>query len=624
MKNKVIGLGLSFLLMATMLLASCATSTTTSTSISTTSTTKTTSTPKNTITTNTTVITTTIPTTTTATGNWWDSLGTPQYGGQLTIRTNQDVTVFDPFFNAFQITIQSAWMERLFTDNWIVSPSTYKYQVQFRGSDYTAGQLAQSWEFTDPSTFVVHLRQNVYWQNIPPANGREFVASDVVAHYTRWYNPANGSYLAGGPHATSSYLASLASITAADKYSVTFTWKTSNPEFIYECLMISGDSEACIENPEAVAQWGNVNDWHHAMGTGPFILQDFVSGSSATLVKNRSYWGTDQHYPQNKLPYIDKLNVLIMSDNATALAALRTGKIDALDGTSIQNAQDVKKTNPEIVHISVPLAYGRSIQPRIDVAPYNNIKVREALQMAINLPDIAANYYLGSALPYPIATTSFYMTGWGFPYTQWPQDLQDQYAYNPTAAKQLLADAGYANGFNTDIVVDTGYDMSLLEIIKSDFAAINVNMEIRTMPYSAWSTFVSTGHKEDALAASSTGSPIGRTTEPLTQMATLATGQAVNYQNISDPVYDAFYPKAQAATTLDGVKQVLKDLNQYVAQQHYCIALLQPTTYSLVQPWLKGYNGQNNALSGPYGPSLLFFYPARFWIDQNMKKSMGH
>ena len=62
-----------------------------------------------------------------------------------------------------------------------------------------------------------------------------------------------------------------------------------------------------IENPDAVKQWGNLNDWHHAIGTGPFILTDFVAGSSVTLVKNPNYWGYDERYPQNQLPYVDKL-----------------------------------------------------------------------------------------------------------------------------------------------------------------------------------------------------------------------------------------------------------------------------------------------------------------------------
>ena len=60
-----------------------------------------------------------------------------------------------------------------------------------------------------------------------------------------------------------------------------------------------------LRDPEAVKQWGNLNDWHHAIGTGPFILTDFVAGSSATMVKNPNYWGYDERYPQNKLPYID-------------------------------------------------------------------------------------------------------------------------------------------------------------------------------------------------------------------------------------------------------------------------------------------------------------------------------
>ena len=55
------------------------------------------------------------------------------------------------------------------------------------------------------------------------------------------------------------------------------------------------------------------------------------------------------------------------------------------------------------------------------------------------------------------------MKGWGFPYEEWPQDLKDEYAYNPTAAKKLLADAGYPNGFKTNVVADTAWDMDLFK-----------------------------------------------------------------------------------------------------------------------------------------------------------------
>jgi ABC-type transport system substrate-binding protein len=93
----------------------------------------------------------------------------------------------------------------------------------------------------------------------------------------------------------------------------------------------------------------------------------------------------------------------------------------------------------------------------------------------------------------------------------------------------------------------------------------------------------------------------------------------------SDPTYDALYTQALAATSTDQVKQLLTQANQYVAQQHWVISLLQPNLYELVQPWLKGYTGQIHGLQdGGPGPQLLFFYPARFWIDQSVKKSAGY
>jgi hypothetical protein len=93
---------------------------------------------------------------------------------------------------------------------------------------------------------------------------------------------------------------------------------------------------------------------------------------------------------------------------------------------------------------------------------------------------------------------------------------------------------------------------------------------------------------------------------------------------ISDPVFDDFLPQAMAANNIDGVKLVIRKANEHVARQHFSVSLIQPMQYSLYQPWLKGYQGQFFALSAASGgPPLIFFYPARFWIDQELKKSMG-
>jgi ABC-type transport system substrate-binding protein len=376
---------------------------------------------------------------------------------------------------------------------------------------------------------------------------------------------------------------------------------------------------AAIEAREAVEKWGDLNDWHHAIGTGPFILQDFLSGDSATMTRNPNYWGHDERYPQNKLPYIDKFRIVIIPDDDSALEAMRNRKIDIMDEVSLKQAQAMQKTNPEILQIQDPTGTTCTIDPRNDKSPFNDIRVRKAMQMAIDLPAIAKTYYDGTVDPHPSSLTSVYLKGWGFPYDEWPQDLKDEYAYNPALAKQLLADAGYPNGFKTNIVADAMWDLDVLPIIKLYFADVGIDMEIRVMDTAIWNDFVRVGRKHDQLAYGA--GTLGRTHVPMMQLHRFQTGDLIsNSLMVSDPVFDSFYSKAMEATSTDEVKQILKDANDRVARQHYAVSLLTPKTFDLCQPWVKGYNGQFGSTCGHMGsPQRLFFFPARFWIDQDVK-----
>ena len=234
MKRKVIWLGLSFLILAAMLLASCSTSTTTSTSTSAAISTPT-STPTSTVTSTpkSTTITTSVTTTTAKTGNWWDKLGKPQYGGTMTIRYNQGIGEFDPYQGPLFFGVDP-WFEQLTGDDWTLDPAVYDYTASFRPAQYVKGWLATSWEMPNPSTYVVHLRQGVHWQNIPPVNGRELVADDVVYTFDRLFGLGDG-FTKPGP-GSSSYWVSLTSVVATDKYTVTFNWNVSNPESITDTM----------------------------------------------------------------------------------------------------------------------------------------------------------------------------------------------------------------------------------------------------------------------------------------------------------------------------------------------------------------------------------------------------
>ena len=545
-----------------------------------------------------------------------NKLNNPQYGGTMNLRIDSDIMAFDPNARSFNYTIMSAWFESLHTGDWSLSPEPF--DQKFGHLNYTYCQLAESWEFSEPSTYVVHLRKGVHWQDIPPVNGREFTADDVAYHYHRLYGLGHG-FTQRGPGAHYQFTP-LEAVTVIDKYTVAFKWKVPNQEVIRDAMQATG-SLAYLEAHEAVEKWGNLDDWHHAIGTGPFILQDLVPGSSATLVKNPNYWGHDDKNPKNQLPYIDALKIHIIREKADAIEALRAGKIDVLDELLPSQAQAIRKTNPELLQVTYPGPDALTIDPRNDLPPFDDIRVRKAMQMAIDLPTICKTHYLGTCRPYPSSTTSYYMKGWGWPYEEWPQDLKDEYGYNPTMARQLLADAGYPHGFKTNVVTKATADLELLKIVKSYFSEVGIDMEIRAMDSASEAAFIN-AHKHDQLAFRGRIGKLGAIGgNPQNFLSRFGPG---NYMGINDPVYAAFHPKAWQVSSFDEIKQLLRDCNERVARQHYLVSLLQPMEYALYQPWFNGYTGQFDSISSAAGPHRLFYYPARFWIDQKLKKSMGH
>jgi peptide/nickel transport system substrate-binding protein len=517
--------------------------------------------------------------------------------------------------------VECVFMDRMMMDNWTLNPSTYGYNTTWRPPDYLVGDLATSWEFTNPGELTFHLRQGVHFQNLAPVYGREFTSADVLFEFDQQFGLLGSKPPVGA--ATATYV-DLQSMTAPDKYTVVFKWKTPNNELILETLLaVNADMD--IVPKEVIQTYGHGYTWQHAVGTGPFEIQDYVTGSSATFVKNPDYWGYDERNPKNKLPYVDSVKYLIIPDNATAMAAMRTGKIDSLDGLQLQQVQQMQKTNPELKLITGPDNTGSSIDPRNDVAPFNDIRVREAMQMAIDLKSLATNFYSGMSSPNPLTLAATTITGWSWPYDQWPQDLKDQYAYNPTAAKKLLADAGYPNGFNTNVVAETGpLQADLLQVIQQMWAAIGINLTINIKDSASWTDYVRNKGLADQIVMRNGGS-LSLGYEPSRMCLRFQKGYSTDYAKVDDPTFNAAQAKFAAAATLADQHAVVQSLNELVARQHFVISLVASSTFSESQPWFKGYLGQSGSVTGTgTGPNTAGFYLARFWSDTTLKKSLGH
>jgi len=141
--------------------------------------------------------------------------------------------------------------------------------------------------------------------------------------------------------------------------------------------------------------------------------------------------------------------------------ALRAGKIDAVDELYLLKREEIRKTNPNWYRWALRRQMRYSGSEEMTAAPFNDIRVRIAMQMANWSTGIARNYYLGTCRPYPSSVTSFYMKGWGWPYEEVAPGIEG--TSTPTtrrSLKKLLAEAGYPNGFKTNVVTKTTADMA--------------------------------------------------------------------------------------------------------------------------------------------------------------------
>jgi peptide/nickel transport system substrate-binding protein len=554
-------------------------------------------------------------------GDWWDEFGEPQYGGEITLWVNSLRNNFD---SANWMELVTYWFEPLFIPDWTLDREICDFKTTFVSEEYYVGGLAESWEWPDTQTMVIQIREGVYWQDKPPVNGREFTAYDVEYHFNRLMGTGSGFTEPNPMYGM--FLGTFNKVTATDKYTVVVEF--NSPAFWVNFRSILETIIQSMEAQEVVEQYEGINDERRAIGTGPFMLTDYDPGTSMTLEANPNYWGYDERYPENQLPYADSVKVMCIPDTSTALAALRSGQIDLINFLDWKQAQNLAESNPELQQAELPYQ-GWDLSMRVDKSPFTDIRVRKALQMALDRETIAETYYGGTVDGKPAGLISPAITGYCLPYDEWPAELQAEYSYDPDTAMALLAEAAADGvfepneygGFDTVCQATTTDDLGLLQIIQSQFKDIGVYMDIETYDPVVSRSMISAGEHEQLVAGPGCG-PVGA---PSALISTHHSANPANASRSQDPIFDALSESMNVVSDPAEAQQLMIEADQRYLSQHYTVMTFPLVVFNVWQPYLKGYSGEGG-IGGPMEMITPFWTVAfaRCWIDQDLKESMGY
>jgi len=254
---------------------------------------------------------------------------------------------------------------------------------------------------------------------------------------------------------------------------------------------------------------------------------------------------------------------------------------------------------------------------RMDTKPFDDIRVRRAMNLAINRKEIINSLFGGNAemhtYPFPPTFKSVYT-----PLEKLPPSAKELFSYNPEKAKKLLTEAGYPNGFSFKAQIPNGSQtgLDLAAMVTAYLAKIGVTMELETMDYpSAMSKMMKKAHSAGYFFTNGFGGPFNGIWK------NFYTAFPWNPHMMSDPYLDKTHddivtnPNLSEKQALEGIKK----LAVYALEQAPAIIFPTPYSYAAWWPWVKNYYGEKRVGGQRSGP-----IHARIWIDQELKKKMGY
>jgi len=269
----------------------------------------------------------------------------------------------------------------------------------------------------------------------------------------------------------------LKSISKVDDYTVKFTF------YQYPAPLLSqlATPMLSMSSPTAVMKWGD-DYMYHPVGTGPYIFKEWVPEDRIVLEANPDFWGEEK-------PKIDTLIYRVIVEPTARLLELQTGTVDFMYNMVVDDIPTAE-ADPNLTVYKVPpvnigyVTMNQAWKNEAGVEVFRDVRVRQAVSHAINKQAIVDALYPGTGMP---AKNFMPPSLWGY-----NDDFRD-YDYNPGRARDLLADAGYPNGFKTNLwvmPVSRGYypdPPKVGEAIQADLKAVGIDAEIVTYD---WGTYL--------------------------------------------------------------------------------------------------------------------------------------
>ncbi|MHA7965652.1 ABC transporter substrate-binding protein [Paenibacillus sp. CAU 1782] len=448
---------------------------------------------------------------------------------EITIARAFDVNGLDPGF---------------LTENAQVVDNIFDTLVKRDASEKLIPGLATSWSPIDDTTWEFKLREDVSF-----TNGEKFNADAVKFSLDRVLNPDNNA-------PTASYVSTIKEVKAVDEYTVHVI--TNKPDPLIPTRFNRYPTE--IVPPKYVEEVGQEGFAQKPIGTGPYKFVSWEKGSNLVLEANADYW--------NGEPDVKKVTFRSIPEASTRVSALLNGEVDIVTAVSPEDRDKISSSSA--ARLSTVERAGNTVYVgfKTDVKPFDDPKVRQALNYAIDVKSIVEKVLQGAA----VQTNS--LIG--------PKDFGyagefDGYDYDPEKAKALLAEAGYPDGFTATLDTVSWYikNTDVAQVIAEQLKAVGVTIKVNNVESSVYRTLVPSGKQSDmyVLGWSSTNT----LDADAAIYAILRSGES--YSTYANADVDAKLDEARSITDEARRKQLYEEIQAEVLKDAPRIFLYQENQY---------------------------------------------